>query len=76
MGESEDIDPPEHRGWDTEGEDWADDPETREGTCSYCGKGRPVRLRVDPFVAEGIDDGPEVEEWVCRPCYQDRLDEV
>jgi hypothetical protein len=65
-----------HRGWDTSGEPWADGPETRDGICSRCGERRPVRLRVDPFVVEGIVDGPKVEEWVCRPCYELRNDDV
>ena len=53
-------------------EGWKGDPEAYLGECCYYGEVRRVKLEVDPFVLEGIEerDGPD-ETW-CEPCYDTR----
>jgi hypothetical protein len=55
---------------------WPDDPETFEGECECCHERRPLQRVHDPFVGEGIDDGPDEELAWCRPCYETRLGDV
>lgn len=59
-------------------EEWSeDDTETVVGTCDRCGEEKPLQRRTDPFVREGIIDDDGDAEWhVCRPCYEQRCDDV
>lgn len=58
-------------------EEWPDDePETVVTECERCGKVRPCQMVVDPFVVEGIRDALAVEELWCRPCFEQRADDV
>lgn len=59
---------PEH--WDE------DDPETTMTECQRCGERRPCQLVIDPFVVEGISEGPDVKEWWCWPCFELRSDDI
>lgn len=48
-------------------DEWADAP---VGTCDQCGDCGPGITAVDPFVSEGIIDGPGVDEFWCRRCWE------
>lgn len=60
--------------WDTA------EPDTRVGRCEWrYGEVRPLKLRTDPFVDEGIFE-PDPDRpggyWFCKPCYDERREDV
>jgi len=54
------------------------DEGTIVGECESCGRTLPLREVVDPFEAEGIippEDAEGPQFW-CRPCFDQRRDDV
>jgi len=65
---------------DGDPDDWSeDDAGTTIGACEYCGETRPIQLREDPFVSEGIytpdPDNPGPHRY-CYRCYLRRADDI
>lgn len=60
----------------SEGEEWpATDLDVHWADCDRCGDRRPVKLVFDPFVTEGISEGPAELHYWCKPCHQQRCDD-
>lgn len=49
---------------------------TIESKCDRCGELKPLQRIIDPFIVEGITEGPEEYEWWCKPCFDLRQGDV
>jgi hypothetical protein len=50
--------------------------ETMVDRCDRCGQIKLVQQVHDPFVVEGITEGPDEPEWWCKPCFETRAGDV
>jgi hypothetical protein len=56
---------------------WAADAEAVQRECGVCGEQDVwCHAAVDPFVMEGISDGPKRRQWWCYDCLDRRAGDV